>query len=151
QHLLILGKLWMQKHGVILDMSCDKLAFWPGHCQHPVSLSLVVNTLVESHLSTSAHFKTSATVPLTPHMKNPTTSMTAPAELQKSKKLIKIPLASSGVQPAYRGISKLADGKGEKYVVPAKRILKPTTPKPKAELVDETKLLDLAFIDAALF
>ena len=24
----------MQKHGVILDMSCDKLTFWPGHCQH---------------------------------------------------------------------------------------------------------------------
>ena len=24
----------MQKHGVILDMSCDKLTFWPCHCQH---------------------------------------------------------------------------------------------------------------------
>ena len=24
----------MQKHGVILDMSCDKFIFWPGHCQH---------------------------------------------------------------------------------------------------------------------
>ena len=24
----------MQKHGVILNMSCDKLIFWPGHCQH---------------------------------------------------------------------------------------------------------------------
>ena len=24
----------MQKHGIILDMSCDKLTFWPGHCQH---------------------------------------------------------------------------------------------------------------------
>ena len=34
QHLIILGKPWMQKHGVILDMSCDKLTFWPGHCQH---------------------------------------------------------------------------------------------------------------------
>lgn len=29
QHPLILGKPWMRKHGVILDMSCDKLAFWP--------------------------------------------------------------------------------------------------------------------------
>ena len=34
QHPIILGKPWMQKHGVILDMSCDKLTFWPGHCQH---------------------------------------------------------------------------------------------------------------------
>ena len=34
QHPIILGNPWMQKHGVILDMSCDKLTFWPGHCQH---------------------------------------------------------------------------------------------------------------------
>ena len=34
QHPIILRKLWMQKHGVILHMSCDKLTFWPGHCQH---------------------------------------------------------------------------------------------------------------------
>ena len=34
QHPIILEKPWMQKHSVILDMSCDKLTFWPGHCQH---------------------------------------------------------------------------------------------------------------------
>ena len=34
QHSLILDKLWMQKHGLIIDMSCDKITFWPGHCQH---------------------------------------------------------------------------------------------------------------------
>ena len=34
QHPIILGKPWMQKHGVILDMSCDKLTFWLGHYQH---------------------------------------------------------------------------------------------------------------------
>ena len=32
QHLLILGKPWMQKHGLIIDMSCDKIPFWPGYC-----------------------------------------------------------------------------------------------------------------------
>ena len=34
QHSLILDKLWMQKHGVIIDISCDKITFWPSHCQH---------------------------------------------------------------------------------------------------------------------
>ena len=34
QHPIILGKPLMRKHGVILDMSCDKLAFWPSHCKH---------------------------------------------------------------------------------------------------------------------
>ena len=107
QHPLILGKPWMRKHGVILDMSCDKLAFWPGHCQHPGSESLAVNTLVESHLSTSVHLSTRANMSLTPHVENPTTSTTAPTEPQKSKKSkkskksIKIPLAIPGVWPAY--------------------------------------------------
>ena len=32
QHLLILGKLWMRKYDVILDISCDKLTFWLGYC-----------------------------------------------------------------------------------------------------------------------
>ena len=35
QHPIILGKPWIRKLGVILDMSCDKLMFWPDHCQHP--------------------------------------------------------------------------------------------------------------------
>ena len=34
QHLLILGKPWMRKHGVIINMSYDKITFWPGHCKH---------------------------------------------------------------------------------------------------------------------
>ena len=80
QHPLILSKPWMQKHGIILDMSCDKLTFWPGHCQHPSSLPIAVNTPVESHLSTSTHLRTSATMLLAPHVDNPTTSSTAPAE-----------------------------------------------------------------------
>ena len=24
----------MQKHRVIIDVSCDKITFWPGHCQY---------------------------------------------------------------------------------------------------------------------
>ena len=164
QYPLILGKPWMQKHGVILNMNCDKLTFWPRHCQHPGSLPAAVNTPVELHLSTSMHLRASATIPLAPHVDNPITSSTALAEPQKvyikaknlknSKKsnAIKIPQAIPGIQPTYRGISKLADSEREKYVVLAKRILKPATvSKLKVELADETKPIDLAFIGGALF
>ena len=42
QYLIILGKPWMQKHGVILDMGCNKFTFWLGYCQHSrVKRSLV--------------------------------------------------------------------------------------------------------------
>ena len=34
QHDLILGKPWMNKHGVILDMLKDKVLFVPGRCEH---------------------------------------------------------------------------------------------------------------------
>ena len=146
----------MQKHGVILDMSCDKLTFWPRHCQHLDAMSLMVNTLVESHLSTSAYLSTSATMPSAPPVKNPTTSTTAPAESQKLKKSkkskpIEIPLAIPGVQSAYRGVSKLADNEEEKYVIPAKHILKPATTPKLASSVDKTKPLDLIFIDVTPF
>ena len=86
------------------------------------------------------------------HVNNPTTSVTAPAEPQKSKKLksIEISLVIPGVWPAYRGVSKLAASKEEKYIVLAKRILKPImTPKPAP--MDKTKLLDLTFIGTAPF
>ena len=164
QHLLILGKPWMQKHGIILDMSCDKLTFWPRHCQHPGSLLVAVNTPVESHLSTSVHLRINAIMLLAPDVDNPTTSSNAPAEPQnmhtkaknskKSKKLnaIKTSQAIPGMQPTYQGVSKLADKEGEKYVIPVKRILKPATiPKPKVELADETKPIDLAFIGETPF
>ena len=96
-------------------------------------------------------------MPLVPYVKNPTISVTASTELQKSKKLkklkpIKILLAIPGVRSAYQSISKLTHSKGEKYIVPAKHILKLAIIfKLKAELADETKLLDLAFIDTAPF
>ena len=138
-------------------MSCDKLTFWPRHCQHSSSLPAAINIPVKLHLSTSTYLRTSATMPLALHVENLTTSMTAPAKPQKSKKLkklkpIKIPLAISGIEPAYQGISKLADSKRKKYIVLGKHILKLTTiPKLKAELIDETKPLNLAFISVAPF
>ena len=33
-HNFILGKLWMNKHGVLLDLLTDKLLFRPGYCHH---------------------------------------------------------------------------------------------------------------------
>ena len=96
-------------------------------------------------------------MPLALHMENPNTSATAPAEpqepqkLKKLKKLIKIPPAIPGIQSAYQGVSKLANSEGEKYIVPAKRILKPATTLKLASPIDETKPLDLALIGAAPF
>ena len=34
QHPIILDKLWIQKHNVVSDMSCNKLIFWPDHFKH---------------------------------------------------------------------------------------------------------------------
>lgn len=37
QHPLILGKPWMQKHGLIIDISCNKITFWSSYCQHSMA------------------------------------------------------------------------------------------------------------------
>ena len=71
--------------------------------------------------------------------------------MKKLIKSIEIPPAIPGVQLAYRGVSKLADNKREKYIISAKRILKPATATPKTELMDETNLIDLTFIGSAPF
>ena len=121
QHLLILGKPWMRKHGVILDMSCDKFIFWPRHCQHLGSLPAVINIPIELHLSTSAYLKISVNMPSALHVDNFTTSSAASAEpqnmhtkaknLKNSKKsnVIETPQIIPGMQPTYQGVSKLAD------------------------------------------
>ena len=31
---IILGKLWMNKHKVLLDMADDRIIFLPGRCDH---------------------------------------------------------------------------------------------------------------------
>ena len=38
-HDFILGKPWMNRHGVILDLLTDKLLFRPGHCHHDKNAS----------------------------------------------------------------------------------------------------------------
>ena len=103
-------------------------------------------------------------MPLAPHVDNPTTSSATLAEPQNmhikaknsknSKKLnaIKTSQVIPDMQSTYQGVSKLADSEKEKYVVPAKCILKPATvSKPKVELANKTKPIDLAFIGGAPF
>ena len=36
----------MPKNGVILDMSCNKLIFWPDHCQYLEAVKVLNKSLV---------------------------------------------------------------------------------------------------------
>lgn len=45
QHDIILGKPWMNKHGVILDILRDKILFAPGRCDHDGNATLVLEDL----------------------------------------------------------------------------------------------------------
>lgn len=49
-HSMILGQLWMKKHGVIIDMINNFLAFWPGHYTH--IRAIFSTTLSQPRLST---------------------------------------------------------------------------------------------------
>ena len=41
----ILGKLWINKHGVILDLLKNKLLFRPGYCHHDGNISFLLEDL----------------------------------------------------------------------------------------------------------
>lgn len=45
QHDMILGKPWMNKHGVLLDMMVDKLLFVPGRCNHDGDIASALKDL----------------------------------------------------------------------------------------------------------
>ena len=45
---MIFGQPWIKKHGVIIDITNDSLAFWPGHCTHIAATS--PNTLSQPRL-----------------------------------------------------------------------------------------------------
>ena len=49
-YLMILGRPWIKKHGVIIDMTNDFLAFWPGYCTHIGATSSI--TLSQPRLPT---------------------------------------------------------------------------------------------------
>ena len=121
QHPMILGKPWMKKHGVILDMSCDKLTFWPGHC-HNVGAPKISE-------------KKPLLIPLKIAKAQP------PKQHQPTELLPHILLET-------RGVSKI-DTPAATYVVPQKRILKPKSRQAKPALVDSEKSLNLAFIGGA--
>ena len=91
QHPIILGKLWIQKYGVILNMSCDKLIVWPGYCQH-----LGIKQLSALPIKTESHAKE-------PHAKLhvPTLKLNEPIE-----KSFRLPLVSAKQIKVLKAVSK---------------------------------------------
>ncbi len=53
-HLMILGRPWMKKHRVIIDMTNDSLVFWPGYCIHFGVTSPTILSLSSSSTETIA-------------------------------------------------------------------------------------------------
>ena len=128
QHSIILEKPWMRKHGVILDMSCDKLTFWPGHYQHSG-----VEVLTESSV-----------LPVTELA--PTLKVNEPIEKEQ--------LANNTPKYVIPANRKSALKSAPKFAIP-KVILK-ASPQPREHkepraTKESTKPLELAMVGAALF
>ena len=176
QHQIILGKHWMKKHGVILDMQNNWLSFWPGHYQHNVALRLPAaepqavkprdeKLCVDPSHAGAQHTKKSneESNVEAPHAKEP--------HVDKQMKILKrstneMPELLPYLLPSTRGVSKVVNTPEAKRKKTMKK--KPSTlaRKPKPNAKDEAKVkdkkkpsveradskpLDLAFIDGAPF
>ena len=119
----------MQKHGVILDMSCGKLTFWLSHCQHSNIEKLAappVKKLASKTLKTNEPMKKKLSA-------NNTLKYIIPARKAAAPKAATLQLL------------KVKQAKILKVILKA-------SPQPRAkESARSTKLLKLAMIDAALF
>ena len=103
----------MCKHDVLLDMSCNKLVFWPGHCQHVRALKNIPKvTKLQQTKQT-----------LNPTVKNvsdnkerlPVTKTSEKATVNHSELLLY-------VLPEHKNVSKIAVA--PKIVVSSKQIMK---------------------------
>ena len=149
QHQIILGKPWMKKHGVILDMRNDQLTFWPEHCQHETKPRAKLPHAGGQHTEK-------------PHAEEPHANKPVKILKQATNK-------RPGLLPYFfpntRGVSKVASA-AKRKITPEKKKLDSIPPKPKVEVEDErneskngkpsvervdSKPLDLAFIGGAPF
>ena len=155
QHQIILGKLWMKKHGVILDMQNNRLSFWPGHYQHDVALKLPP---AEPHTEkpqpqaeephpegVSAEKPRAAELPKT-ILKQPTNELLLPYLLLNIRGVNKVANTPEAVKPQEKKPSTMP----WKLKPNAKGEAKVEDKKPSVEQAD-SKPLDLAFIGKAPF
>lgn len=125
----------MKKHSVILDINCDKLTFWPDHCQHSrVKNLLVLPVKAEPHI-----------------IKQYVSTLKLNKLIRKNLKLL------------LTSVKQLAKSIDAKYIVPAKRIQintkqdKVSKTIPKASLLllfkaqKSIKSIELTMIGAAPF
>ena len=169
QHQIILGKPWMKKHGVILDMRNDRLSFWPGHYQHDVALRLPT---AESQAEKPCAKLSPAEEQHTAHKPREEEQRAAEPHAEEPKKTIlkrpmnELPDLLPYLLPSTQSVSKVVNTPETKR---EKKKKKPEgiPQKPKQEVKDETnsqdekpsverasdndKPLDLAFMGGAPF
>ena len=89
----------MQKHGVILDMSCDKLTFWPGHCQHSRVKKLLVLTVKAEPHAKKQHTKLSLVLAKQAKDSKAALKMKISKVLEASLKIFLLPQVKRTVKP----------------------------------------------------
>ena len=55
----------MKKHRIILDISCNKLMFWSGHCLHVRVLETEPSSHKQNHMLVPIHYQTKQNLNLT--------------------------------------------------------------------------------------
>ena len=168
QHQIILGKPWMKKHGAVLDMRNDRLAFWPGHYQHDVALKAHAE---EPHEEPNAEVppaeKPCVEQPLShaeePHasrpmriLKRPTNELPEllPYLLPSTQGVSKVVNTSKAIKPKKKKKKKKKKPStiSQKLKLNAKDEMNPKNEKPSVERAGgNDKPLNLAFVGGALF
>ena len=144
-HPMILGRPWMKKHGVIIDMTNNSLAFWPGHCTHigatfplsPPSLSTETAAVrIEEDITARKIIKKGSKEDMTDFLQTPN-KLSSKKRRQINKSMRKISIGETSSRKATISSLDSSDKKELPVPIPAKKTSEP-----------KTKDIDIAMIGA---
>ena len=144
-HPMILGRPWMKKHGVIIDMTNNSLAFWPGHCTHiratsplsPLSLSTKTAAVrIEEDITARKMIKRGSKEDMTDFLQTPN-KLSSKKRRQINKSMRKTSIGETSLRKATISSLGSFDKKELPVPIPATKTSEP-----------KTKDIDIAMIGA---
>ena len=129
---MILGQPWMKKHGVIIDMTNNSLAFWPGHCTHigatsplsPPSLSTETAAVrIEEDITARKMIKRGSKEDMTDFLQTPN-KLSSKKRRQINKSMRKTSIGETSSRKATISSLSSSDKKELPVPIPAKKNIK---------------------------
>jgi WD domain, G-beta repeat len=147
QHPMILGKTWLNTHGVLLDMLHDKLIFRPNRCDHDLPVSSTTTSTVLSEPKEAKQ----PPPQITEILRRPCSTPEVPKKSVPPVFTAEKPTNDGSESPARRISTKISTIPASTPIKKARKPRKKSKKQVTEEPLDESKPVSIAMIGAAAF